>query len=69
VIEKGRKMRQTSEDNYVADDGHRMQREYGLSPEGLALGGIWVLRGPDATWLGCSRYMVDLLKRFGFVLS
>lgn len=61
-----RKMRQTSEDNYIADDGHRMQREHGLTPNDNNIGGRWVLRGPDAAWIDCDQYRHDLLARHGF---
>lgn len=62
-------MRQTSEDNYVGDDGFRMQREYGLTPIGNSIGGRWVLRGPDAQWIDVDRYRLDLLERNGFVTA
>ncbi len=62
-----RKMRQTSEDNYVSDDGFRMQREYGLTPQGNPVAGRWVLRGPDGEWIDHDQYRNDLLPRYGFV--
>lgn len=61
-----RKMRQTSEDNYISDDGHRMQREHGLTPNDNNIGGRWVLRSPDAEWIDCDQYRHDLLARYGF---
>lgn len=61
-----RKIRQTDEDNYVSDDDHRMQREYGLTPNGNSIGGRWVLRGPDAEWIDCDQYRHDLLARHSF---
>ena len=61
-----RKMRQTSEDNYISDDGHRMQREHCLTPNDNNIGGRWVLRGPDAAWIDCDQYRLDLLARHGF---
>jgi hypothetical protein len=62
-----RKMRQTSEDNYVSECGFRMQREYGLTPNGNSIAGRWVLRGPDAEWLDVDQYRHDLMERHGFV--
>ena len=66
-----RKMRQTSEDNYIGDgDGdYRMQREYGLTPNGNSIGGRWVLRGPAEDWIDCDQYRHDLLARHGFVTA
>lgn len=64
-----RKMRQTSEDNYIGDGDYRMQREYGLTPNGNSIGGRWVLRGPDAEWIDCDQYRHDLLARHGFVTA
>lgn len=64
-----RTMRQTSEDNYVADSGYRMQREYGLTPKGHSISGRWVLRAPDATWIDCDHYRHQLLARHGFGLE
>lgn len=61
-----RTIRQTSEDNYVSADGHRMQREHGLTPADNNIGGRWVLRGPDAEWIDCDQYRYDLLARHGF---
>lgn len=61
-----RKMRQTSEDNYVGDDNYRMQREYGFTPNGNSLGGKWVLRGPEGEWIDFDKYRHDLLARHGF---
>jgi hypothetical protein len=64
-----RKMRQTSEDNYIGDDDYRMQREYGLTPNGNSIGGRWVLRGPEAEWIDCDQYRHDLLARYGLVMA
>ena len=61
-----RKMRQTSEDNYIGDGDFRMQREYGLTPNGNCVGGRWVLRGPKTEWIDCDQYRHDLLARHGF---
>lgn len=62
-----RKMRQTAEDNYIADDGHRMQREYGDTPNGNRLRGRWVLRGPSGEWIDFDQYANDLMDRHNFV--
>lgn len=64
-----RKMRQTSDDNYIGDGDCRMQREHGLTPNGNSIGGRWVLRGPDAEWIDCDQYRHDLLARHGFVTA
>lgn len=61
------KMRQTSEGSYLGDAGYRMQREYGLTPNGNDLGGFWVLRGPRGEWIDYDQYRFDLLQRHGFV--
>ena len=62
-----RKIRQISEDNYISDDGFRVQREYGLTPEGNQVAGRWVLRGPEGEWVDYDQYRNDLLPRHGFV--
>lgn len=62
-----RKMRQTSEDNYISDSLHTMQREYGFTPNGNHIGGRWVLRGPDGEWIDFDQYRNDLLIRNHFV--
>jgi hypothetical protein len=69
ALKVARKMRQTSEDNYIGDDDYRMQREYGLTPNGNSIGGRWVLRGPEAEWIDCDQYRHDLLARHGFVTA
>jgi hypothetical protein len=61
-----RRMRQTSEDNYVGDDGYHMQREYGTTPNGNPVGGFWVLRGPNDEWVDYDQYRFDLMGRNGF---
>lgn len=61
-----RKMRQTSEDNYIGEDDYRMQREHGLTPNDNTICGRWVLRGPDAEWIDCDQYRNDLPARHGF---
>lgn len=61
-----RKMRGTSEDNAIGNDGYRMQREYGETPNGNPIGGRWVLRGPNAEWVDVDQYRHDLLARHGF---
>ena len=61
-----RKMRQTSEENYIGDGYYRMQREYGITPNGNNIGGRWVLRGPESKWIDCDQYRYDLLARHGF---
>jgi hypothetical protein len=62
-------MRQTSEDNYIGEGDYRMQREYGLTPNGNSIGGRWVLRGPEAEWIDCNQYRHDLMERHGFVTA
>ena len=62
-----RKMRQTSEDNYIGEDGFGMQREYGETPNGNRIGGRWVLRGPGCVWLDIDYNRHDLMSRHGFV--
>ncbi len=64
-----RKMRQTSEDNYMGDGDYRMQREYGLTPSGDHIGGRWVLRGPESEWIDCDQLKQNLLERNGFVTA
>lgn len=61
-----RKMRQTSEDNYIGDGDYRMQREYGLTPNGNSIGGRWVLRGPENEWIDVDQYRHDLMARHDF---
>ncbi|HET6890503.1 MAG TPA: hypothetical protein VFH31_05325 [Pyrinomonadaceae bacterium] len=61
-----RKMRQTSDDNYVGDGDYRMQREYGFTPNGNSLGGKWVLRGPEGEWIDFDQYRHDLMARHWF---
>jgi hypothetical protein len=61
-----RKMRQISDNKYVAEGGWQMQREQGLTPNGNRIGGFWVLRGPDAQWVDYDQYRHDLLARHGF---
>jgi hypothetical protein len=64
-----RSMRQTSQDNYIGDGGYRMQREYGLTPNGNSIAGRWVLRGPDTEWIDFDQYRHDLLARQGFAVA
>lgn len=61
-----RKMQQTAEDNAIGDDGYRMQREYGETPNGNLIAGRWVLRGPECQWIDVDQYRHDLLARNGF---
>lgn len=65
----GRVLRQTAEDNFVSDEGYRMQREYGLTPNGNRIGGHWVLRDPNNAWIDVNQYSHDLLARHGFVTA
>jgi hypothetical protein len=61
-----RKMAQAEEDVYVSDDGFRMVREQGLTPNGNRIGGRWVLRGPQGEWIDVDQYRHDLMERHGF---
>ena len=69
ALKVARKMRQTSEDNYIGDGYYRMQREYGFTPNGNSIAGRWVLRGPEAEWIDCDQCHHDLLARHGFVTA
>lgn len=64
-----RRMRQTSEENYIGDGQYRMQREFGLTPNGNSIGGRWVLRGPAGEWIDCDQSRHDLLERHGIVTA
>jgi hypothetical protein len=55
-------IRQTSEDNYVSDEGTTVQREYGLLPNGLFASGKWVLRR-EGEFVDFDMYINDLTER------
>lgn len=60
-------MRRTVGDSFIAESGHRMQREYGLTPNGNSVRGRWVLRGPGDEWIDVDQYANDLMERHNFV--
>lgn len=58
-------LHQVNDDLFHADDGRRMEREYGETPNGNPLGGRWVLRSGDAEFLDFDKYRHDLAERHG----
>lgn len=68
-VENLRRMEQISHDSYVSKEGYRMQREYGLTPNGNNINGRWVLRGPNKELIDFYYYRDDLLERHGFVFA
>ena len=63
-----RQLHEKDEDVYVSEDGFRMAREQGLTPNGNPIGGRWVLRGPQGEWIDVDQYRHDLAPRHGFDL-
>lgn len=59
------KLHQVNDDLFHTDDGRRMEREYGETPNGNPLGGHWVLRSADAEFLDFDQYRHDLAERNG----
>lgn len=56
-----------TETSYRSGDGHTMSREYGKTPNGYNdLGGMWVLRAPDGSWIDYDKYSSDLAESYGF---
>lgn len=53
---------------YRSAEGHTMQRENGVTPNGNPVGGRWVLRAPDGSWIDCHQYRTDLAEHHGFNL-
>lgn len=49
-----------SYDEYRAEDGSRLKREYGETPNGTPINGRWVLRGPDGEWIDFDQYRHDI---------
>lgn len=53
---------------YHAPDGRIMKREYGYTPNGNKIEGVWVLRDKDGVWIDFDQYRHDLANRNGFKL-
>ena len=64
-----RKLWQKDEGVYASNDGFRMAREQGLTPNGNRIGGRWVLRGPAGEWIDVDQCRHDLAPRHGFDLA
>jgi hypothetical protein len=62
-------MQKVEFDKYVAEDGAVMQREEGRTPNGNQIGGRWVLRAADGTWIGFNQYRHDLAAMHGYQLK
>lgn len=59
------RLQQVNDDLYHAHDGRRMEREYGETPNGNPLGGRWVLRTIEGTFIDFGQYRHDLAERNG----
>ncbi len=51
------------------NDEMTMQREYGKTPNGNALGGKWVLRNAKGDWIGFNVYRYDLAEANNIILK
>jgi hypothetical protein len=60
-------MREVSDDAYEDDGGFTMRREQGKTPNGNEIGGRWVLRDPQGSWVDVDQYRFDLMERNGFI--
>lgn len=59
------KLHQVKGDLFHADDGRRMEREYGETPNGNPRGGRRVLRSADAEFLDFDQYRHYVAERNG----
>lgn len=59
------RLHQVNDSLFRADDGSRMEREYGETPNGNPLGGRWVLRSADGEFLDFNQYRHDLAEHNG----
>ncbi len=67
-MRKGKNMsqlHQVNDDLLHADDGRRMEREYGMTPNGNPLDGRWVLRSIKGDLVDFDQYRYDLAERNG----
>jgi hypothetical protein len=51
---------------YAAENGFKMQREYGLTPNGNPLSGRWVLRNEKGEFIDFDQYRHDLMEHNNF---
>jgi hypothetical protein len=56
-------------ERYECQNGMVLQREQGTTPEGNPIGGRWVLRSADGTWMDCDQYRYDLAQRNALILT
>ena len=54
---------------YECQNGRILQREQGTTPQGNPIGGRWVLRAKDGTWMDCDQYRYDLAQRNALILT
>lgn len=54
---------QINDDRYEIDGGRVLQRERGDTPNGNPIGGRWVLREADGTFIDVDQYRNDLFER------
>ena len=51
------------EQEYLSCDVSKISREYGKTPNGNDLGGMWVLRDGDSNFVDFDKYVHDLAER------
>jgi len=61
---KVRRMMQITENHYQADDGVKLKREYGLTPNGNPMDGRWVLRNEKGDMVDFDKYRNDLAEHY-----
>jgi len=57
------KLHEVDAENYISNEGHRVQREYLKLPDGLELRGQWVYRDPSGGIIDFDYFRSDLFER------
>lgn len=62
-------LHEVAEEVFEANDGRRLAREFGATPNGNPLHGRWVLRSADGSFLDFDQYRHDLVERNGLAFN
>lgn len=53
---------------YISDCGWRMAREWGTTPDGVPMVGMWVLRNPEGVFVNIYKFRNDLADAYNLDL-
>jgi len=64
LIKRDRRMNKIADGQYQSEDGVKMAREYGLTPNGNSMNGRWVLRNEKGEMVDFDKYRNDLADHY-----